>query len=91
MAYSPASNLTTSPSLTHLATVYYERNALDQLMKKFMFRMGTVPDVMPLRSGKTVQFYRYSLLGANITPASEGTVGTGITLTTTTISATVSE
>ena len=91
MAYSPASNLTTTPSLTHLATVYYERNALDQLMKKFMFRMGTVPDVMPLRSGKTIQFYRYTLLGANITPASEGTVGTGISLTSTTISATVSE
>lgn len=91
MAYAPASNLTTTPTLTHLATVYYERKALDTLMKKFQFRQGTVPDVMPLRSGKTIQFYRYSLFTANTTPASEGAVGAGLPLTTTTISATVSE
>lgn len=91
MAYAPAGNLTTTPSLTHLATVYYERKALDTLMKRFMFRSATVPDVMPLRSGKTIQFYRYSLFGANTTPASEGAIGTGLPLTTTTVSATVSE
>lgn len=91
MAYAPATNLTTTPSLTHLATVYYERKALDTLKKKFMFREATVPDVMPLRNGKTIQFYRYSLFAANTTPASEGTVGTGLPLTTTTVSATVSE
>lgn len=91
MAYAPASNLTTTPSLTHLATVYYERKALDTLKKKFMFREATVPDVMPLRSGKTIQFYRYSLFSANTTPAAEGAIGTGLPLTTTTISASVSE
>lgn len=91
MAYAPASNLTTTPTLTHLATVYYERKALDTLMKRFVFREATVPDVMPLRSGKTIQFYRYSLFGANTTPAAEGAVGVGLPLTTTTISATVSE
>lgn len=91
MAYAPASNTTLTPSLTHLATVYYNRKALDQLTQMFMFREGTEPDVMPLRSGKTMQWYRYSLFGANTTPASEGTVGTGLTLTTTTVSATVSE
>lgn len=91
MAYAPASNTTLTPSLAHLATVYYERKALDQLKQRFVFREGTMPDVMPLRSGKTIQFYRYSLFGANTTAASEGTVGTGLALTTTTISATVSE
>ena len=91
MAYAPASNVTTTPTLTHLATVYYERKALDTLKKKFMFREACVPDVMPLRSGKTIQFYRYSLYSANTVPASEGTVGVGLPLTTTTISATVSE
>ena len=91
MAYSPASNLTTTATIAHLATVYYERKALDTLMKRFMFREGTEPDILPLRSGKTIQFYRYTLFAANTTPASEGTVGTGLALTTTTVSATVSE
>ena len=91
MAYAPAGNTTLTPSLAHLATVYYERKGLDTLMQRFMFREATVPDIMPLRSGKTIQFYRYTLFGANTTPATEGAVGTGLPLTTTTISATVSE
>lgn len=91
MAYAPASNTTQTPSLAHLATVYYERKALDTLKKRFVFRSGTEPDVMPLRSGKTIQFYRYSLFAANTTPAPEGAVGAGLPLTTTTITATVSE
>jgi N4-gp56 family major capsid protein len=91
MAYAPASNTTATPSLTHLATVYYERKSLDQLTKVFRFRQACEPDILPLRVGKTVQFYRYSLLAANTTPATEGAVGTGIPLSTTTISAAVSE
>ena len=91
MAYAPASNTTLTPSITHLATVYYERKGLDRLQKRFVFRSATVPDIMPRRSGKTIQFYRYSNFGANTAPSSEGTVGTGLALATTTISATVSE
>lgn len=91
MAYQPAGNLTTSPGLSHLATVYYNKKALDQLMKVFVFMSVTDPDVIPLRSGKTVQFYRYGLFGANTTPTAEGTVGTSLQLSTSTISATVSE
>jgi N4-gp56 family major capsid protein len=51
----------------------------------------TEPDDIPRRNGPTVQFFRYSLFGANTTPSSEGTVGSGITPATTTISATVSQ
>lgn len=91
MAYAPASNTTLTPSLTHLATVYYERKGLDQLTKVFRFRNVCEPDVMPLRSGKTIQFYRYGLFSANTSPATEGAVGTGIPLSTSTVSATVSE
>lgn len=91
MAYAPATNTTNTASLAHLATVYYERTGLDRLMKRFVFRSATVPDIMPRRSGKTIQFYRYSNFGANTTPSSEGTVGTGLSLTTSVISATVSE
>ena len=91
MAYTPASNTTLTPSLQHLATVYYQTRALDQLKKMFMFLEGTEPDDIPQRVGKTVQWYRYGLLAANITPSSEGTVPAGIPLSTSTISATVSE
>jgi len=91
MAYSPATNLTTTGTLQHLATVYYARKALDQLMVMFRFLLGTEPDVLPLRSGKTIQWYRYNLFTANTTPASEGTVGQGIGLSSGTVSATVSE
>jgi len=91
MAYTPASNTTLTPSLAHLATVHYETVALDQLTQLFMFLEGTEPDDIPQRVGKTIQWFRYTLLTANTTPSTEGTVPTGLPLTSTTVSATVSE
>jgi N4-gp56 family major capsid protein len=91
MAYGPAGNTTGTASLTHLATVYYKKEALDVLRKKFRFAMAGEPDILPKRSGKTVQFYRYSVFGSNTVPSSEGVIGNSLTLTSTTISATVSE
>ena len=91
MAYQPASNNTTTTSLAHLATVWYNRRALDQLKQMFRFLGGTEPDIIPQRVGKTVQWFRYTLLPANTTPSAEGTVDAGLQLTTTTVSATVSE
>ena len=91
MAYTPASNTTGTGTLRHLATVYYKKQALDQLMKKFYFMSAGEPDIIPLRSGKTVQYYRYTLFSANTSAASEGVVGTGLQLDTNTISATVTE
>lgn len=91
MAYAPAGSLTTSPQLTHLATVWYNRKGLDQLKKKYRFRMCCEPDSIPLRSGKTVQWFRYTLLGSNTTPSTEGTIGTALPQASTTVSATVAE
>ena len=91
MAYTPASNTTLTPTLAHLATVHYKTRALDQLKQMFMFLEGTEPDDIPQRVGKTVQWFRYTLLGANTVPSAEGTVGTGISLTSATISATIQE
>jgi N4-gp56 family major capsid protein len=71
--------------------VWYNRVALDQLLVKFRFLLGTEPDVLPRRSGKTVQWFRYTPLAANTSASSEGAVGTGLALTTTTVSATVAE
>jgi len=91
MAISPAGNLTTSGGLAHLATVWYNRRALDQLKKRFRFYNACEPDMIPRRSGKTVQWFRYTLLGSNTQSAPEGTVGTSNTLQTSTVSGTVSE
>jgi N4-gp56 family major capsid protein len=89
--YAPAGNMTSTGTISHLATVFYNRKGLSQLKKKFRFRDMTWPDEIPLRNGLLVQWYRYSLFSANITPSAEGTVGTSLPLTTSTVTATVSE
>lgn len=91
MAYNPAGNLTTSPGFTHFPAAFYSRRALDQVLKNFVFMSVTDPDVLPLREGKTIQWYRYGVFGANTTPASEGTIGSSLSLSTSTVTATVSE
>jgi N4-gp56 family major capsid protein len=91
MAYNPATNLTSTGTITHLASVYYERLALTALRKKFQFWKGVDNKAIPLKSGKTIQFYRYSQFGANTSTATEGDIGTGQALTSTTVSATVGQ
>lgn len=91
MSYSPAGNLSTTAGINHLATVWYNRKALDQLKKRFRFYNCAEPDMIPRRSGKTVQWFRYTLLGSNTSAAPEGAVGASNQLATSTISGTVSE
>ncbi len=86
-----AGNATTTASLRHLASVFYKKTALDNCMKKFRFQSVGEPDILPERSGRTVQWFRYSLLGGNTSPSAEVTAGPGIQMDSTTISATVSE
>jgi hypothetical protein len=80
MAYTPAANLTSSPGLVHLASVYYDRAALTPLRKRFMFWKGVDNRVLPKKNGKTIQFYRYSNLGANVVPTVEGDVGAPVAM-----------
>lgn len=91
MPYAPAGMMTTSPGQRHFPAAYYKRRALDQLMKKFVFMAVTEPDEIPLREGKTIQWYRLDLPGANTTPSPEGAVQSSLAYSTTTISAAVSE
>lgn len=91
MAYSPASNTTQSAGLTHLATVFYKREGLSVLRQMNRFMSVCEPDDIPSRSGKTVQWFRYSTFSANVVPSAEGVVGNGLSLTTTTVSATVDQ
>ena len=41
---------------------YYNKEALRQLEKTFKFAERYSTDVLPLRTGKTIHFYRYTLL-----------------------------
>ncbi len=78
MDYAPASNTTQSASLQHLATVYYNREGLSVLRQMNRFMAVCEPDNIPARSGKTVQWYRYSTFAANTLPSAEGVVGNGL-------------
>ncbi len=96
MAYTPASITTASPTIAHLATVYYKTRALDNLKKKFIFSEAALMDSIPRQSGKTVQWFRY--IPSAVVPTTivakdgfEGSVGTGIAATSTIVSATVSQ
>lgn len=91
MAYQPALNLTTSPALQHLATVYYKKVGLRALRAKLFFMQAFMPDDLPNRVGRTAQWFRPVPLGALTTAAAEGTVGPGIALATTKYSGFVSE
>lgn len=91
MAYAPPGSTTQTPSLQHLATVYYDRTALTQLMAKFYFAQCCNDRPMPLNSGKTVQFYRIGLPSFNTTPAAEGYIPSPVPEASTTIRATVEE
>lgn len=91
MPYAPAGQTTQSAGLTHLATVWYNRKGLDQLRQMYRFQAACEPDEVPLRVGKTAQFYRYTLLAANTNPSAEGVIGNSVAQATTTVSATLSE
>jgi len=91
MSYNPASNLSTSSGLGHLASVYYDRRALSGCRTKFMFWRLVDTRTLAKKQGKTIQFYRYSQLGANTSATTEGQVGTGLHINSATLSATVAQ
>lgn len=91
MSFPAAANLTSSAGLAHLQMVYYSKKGLDRLMKKFVFRQACQHDMLPKRSGRTVQFFRYTNFAADTTPTTEGTSGTSLNLTSRVLQATVSQ
>ena len=91
MAYTPASNITSSPGLAHLATVLYRKKGLDRLQKKFLFRTACKKDVLERQNGRTVQWFRYNNLSAVTSTTPEGQVGTGQAISSNILQATVSQ
>ena len=74
--------LTNTSGLSHLASIYYDRVAVENLKANLPFVACTSRRKLPDRNGKTIQLFGYDLLAANTTPGTEGTVGTGINPTT---------
>jgi N4-gp56 family major capsid protein len=91
MAYQPASVTTQTSGLSHLATIYYDRVAVENLKANLPFVAVTSRRKLPDRNGKTIQLFQYDLLAANLTPGTEGTVGTGINPTTSIRNVTVNQ
>jgi len=79
--YSPASVTTATASLNHLATIWYDKIAVENLKANLPFQAATERRTLPERSGKTIQIFGYQTLGPNTNPGTEGTVGTGISPT----------
>lgn len=82
MAYQPASVITSTAGLSHLASIYYDRVAVENLKANLPFVAVTSRRKLPDRNGRVIQLYGYDLFAANTTPGTEGTVGTGINPTT---------
>jgi len=91
MAYTPAVNLTSSATLAHLQAIHYRKKALDRLQTKFVFREAGMKDSMPQGSGRTTQWFRMDNLSASPSVKTEGTVGTGQSITSRTVQATLSQ
>lgn len=88
--YQPAINTTQSAGLASVTTqIFYKKTGLDRLMQTFRFYSAGDADDIPKRSGRTVQWFRFNLLGGNTTPSSEGVVGVPIPLSSANFNATV--
>src|SRR5579863_3301844 len=70
-----------SSGLAGYPSIYYDRVALDTLRSNLFLYPACEQKQMPDKSGTAMQVFDYSAYGANTTPATEGTPGSGQTLT----------
>lgn len=90
--FQPAINTTQSVGLSAVATqTYYKKTGLDRLVQTFRFYSAGDPDDIPKRSGRTVQWFRFNLLGSNTSPSAEGVVGIPLPLSSGQFTATVEQ
>jgi N4-gp56 family major capsid protein len=69
-----------SSGLSAAATIYYDRRALDTLRSNLFMYPALELKPMPEKNGVAMQIFDYTALGANTTAATEGTPGSGQTL-----------
>lgn len=89
MAYSPANSAPSS--LASINVIYNERKAVENLKATTPFLGMTKMKPLPVNSGTQIKFYSYALLGANTTAVTEGTVGSPVTESQTSTTATIGQ
>lgn len=93
MAATPASVLTSSATIVHDAAAYYDAVALDNCKKALRFMTLTTSKTLKKQSGLVWQGFRYipfTTGSAGITTGgTQGTIGSGLAITSETVSATV--
>lgn len=89
MAYSPASN--TTSNLPQSTVIFYDKAFIQNLKANTPFiRVASRRD-LPRNSGNQLRLFMYTPLAANTTQATEGTVGTGVTVAVQTVTPTIGE
>jgi N4-gp56 family major capsid protein len=77
----PSAASVVSSGLAGYPTVYYDRVAVETLRNNLFLYPACDQKQMPDRSGVAMQIFGYTAFGANTTPATEGTPGSGEALT----------
>jgi len=89
MAYSPASN--TTSNLPQSTVIYYDKSFIDNLKANTPFLRVASRRDLPRNSGNQLRLFLYTALAANTTQATEGTVGTGVSVAVQTTTPTIGE
>src|ERR1022692_1539097 len=79
MSIANASNM--QSNLPQAQANYYDRSFIKNLKQNTPFVSVATKKELPRNAGNTRVQFMYPLLAANATPAAEGTVGTGVTIT----------
>ena len=87
--YNPASNQTSN--LPQSRIIFYDKRFIENLKAQTPFLRCAERRELPMNSGNQLELFMYNTFGANTVQASEGTVGTGITATVGTTTATIGE
>lgn len=89
MPYTPASNLTSN--LPQSTVIFYDKSFIDNLKANTPFLKVASRRDLPENSGNQLRLYMYTALAGNTTQATEGTVGTGISIAVQSNTATIGE
>lgn len=92
MSYAPAGTTTQSPGIAAMNNVtYFERKGLDRLMPNLYFLQVGNPTTLPMKSGRTIQWFRRGLPAIDTAPKPDGVIPNPIPQTANTLTSTVEE
>jgi N4-gp56 family major capsid protein len=91
VAYGPPGNTVQSAGLNHQAAFYYDRLGLEKLKPMLRFVQVCEPRALPKNSGRTIQWYRFTVANAKTAVAADGVIDTAVPLASNTASSTVEE